>query len=145
MAITEQQWNEIQSQLRGVHGEVILRLEDVKITLSKGILGENQLAIAVYLNGTIKPSMGMPDMTEQFNPVTELLWHKRTRAIYPPTRRKQILKTFTKKDLKARNIDLDKKHVWYEPFFTKFNPLKTQYSKLEKLEVISIGYQAKSA
>lgn len=145
MSITNQQWQDIQTQLYGTHGEVVLRLDDVKITLNKGLLGENQLAIAVYLNGTIKPSMGMPDMPEQFNPVTELLWHKRTRAIYPPSRRKQILKAFTRKDLKTRNIDLDKKHLWYEPFFTKFNPLKTQYSKLEKLEVISIGYQAKSA
>ena len=145
MAITESQWETIQSELQLLSGEVSLRFEDVTIKLCKGLIGENQLAILVYLNGKIKPAIGMPDMPEQFNSVTELLWHKRTRAIYPPTRRKQILKTFTKKDLKARNIDLDKKHVWYEPFFTKFNPLKTQYSKLDKLEVISIGYQAKSA
>ncbi|MGR6871218.1 hypothetical protein ACU6U9_02665 [Pseudomonas sp. HK3] len=145
MAITEQQWGEIKTQLHGTHGEVVLRLEDVKITLSKQLISESQLAICVYLNGEIKSSMGQSDFPERFNPVTALLWHKRTRAIYPPSRRKKILKTFTKKDLKARNIDLDKKHLWYEPFFTKFGPLKTQYSTLDKLEVISIGYQAKSA
>ncbi|NVK42135.1 MAG: hypothetical protein HWE39_12920 [Oceanospirillaceae bacterium] len=145
MAITEEQWVDIQSQLKGVHGEVILRYGDIRVTLSKGLIGESKLVIAVYLNNQIKPSMGMADMPDSFDPVTELLWHRKTRAIYPPTRRKKMLQAYTKKELKERNIDLDRKHIWYEPFFSKFNTLKTQYRKLDQLEVVSIGYQAKTA
>jgi hypothetical protein len=51
------------------------------------------------------------------------------------------LKIWGKRELKNKGIDLESKHIWYDPFFTKFNPLKAQFKKLNDLEISSIGYQ----
>jgi hypothetical protein len=140
MTITSEQWKEVEKELYGSYGTVKLKHQANELTLNKILIAENKLAIAVYINGQIKPSMGHPDF-DSFDQCTEQYWHRKTKAKYPPSRQKSLLKIWGKRELKNKGVDLESKHIWYDPCFTKFNPLKAQFKKLNDLEITSIGYQ----
>ena len=138
MAISKAQWEKIEQELTGSYGTVELKLKDTKLTLCKKFIKENQLAIAVYIDGEIMPIWGWPKH-EKFNPNVENIWHKRTKAKYTPKQQKSIIKCFGKRRAKQEYPELEAKHVWYDCCFTKFSVLKRQYQKLDGLDVIAIG------
>ena len=141
MAITNEQWQKIENQLSGSYGSVYLLLGEDKITLSKKMVKENQLAVVVYINDTIKPTCGDPKGAE-FKPLTEKIWRKRTLSVYSPKQQKEIVKVWGKRRAKKEFPRLEEKLTYFECYFPKFAPLQRQYKKLKNLEVISIGYQA---
>lgn len=137
--VNKEQWEQIEQELSGAFGTVKLSLESKEITLHKRLVSENSLGIVVYIDGSFTPAWGMPD-SDSHDPFVIKVWKQKTKLYYPPSKQKQIIKIWGKREAKKR-YDFDEKHVWYWPVFQKFGPLKRQYQKLVDLEVISIGYQ----
>ncbi len=140
MAITAEQWKKIEEQLIGSYGTVKLSLEGKKLTLTKKYVGENQLAIAVYVDDYIKPAWAWKS-SDEFDPFVTKIWRPRSKFIYTPKQQKEVIKDFGKRGAKKHFPELEKKQYWWDCYFPKFSPLKRQYSKLEGLEVVAIGIE----
>ena len=136
--ITKEQWEDIEKRLSGIYGHVELKLDDKKIGIAKELIAENKLGLVVYIDGSFTLGWGMPS-SELFNPIVEQLWHKRTKSYYSSREKTSLIKIWGKREVKKHH-DLDKKQTWYEPMFNKFSVLKSQFKKIENLEVIKIGY-----
>lgn len=133
--ITKEQWEDIEKELSGIYGHVEFKLDDKKLYIAKQLVSENKLSLMVYIDGSINAIWGFPN-EEKFLPLTEKVWHKKTRSLYTPTRKASIIKTWGKRAAKKDFPDLDKKMVYYNCYFEKFSVLKRQFSKIKELELI---------
>ena len=136
--INSEQWEKIEQELSGSFGSVKLSLDGKEIHLTKKLVAENQLGIVIYIDGSYSLAWGMVDH-EFYDSFVTKVWKQRNKYYHPPKQQKQIIKIWGKREAKKR-YDFSKKHIWYQPLFEKFGPLKRQYQKLEGLEIISIGY-----
>jgi len=144
MSLTKQQWQKLEEELDfGSFGEAKLKLDDDTINLQRKFISKNTVAIAVYINGTIKPGWGVVNM-DMFDPKVKQLWRKRTKSLYGHKKKKELIKIFGIRRAR-KDFDIDKTTEWYEPYFPTFGALKRLYKKIENLEVISIGYKAGAA
>lgn len=138
MAITKDQWSEIEREFSGLLGIVKFRLDQRDITVTKEQISESGLGYAVYIDEKIKFTWGDPN-GKDFNPLTRKLWHKKTRSLFSAKKKKELSKGFTKREVKKYMPDLDAKFETYSPFFTKLSVLKRQFQKITDLELEQIG------
>jgi|APLak6261658528_1056013.scaffolds.fasta_scaffold02851_6 hypothetical protein len=133
MAITKEQWLDIEDALSGIVGNVTLKVDDDAITIQRRFVGKDRLGIVVYINDEIRG--------EHYIKPTDLVkkvWFCKKRSVYS-AKQKAIFKKCSKKDRATLGIsDIDEKSVYYSPFFSSFSRLKSQYSKLDNIEVVSI-------
>lgn len=74
-----------------------------------------------------------------FKPITKQVWHKKTMALYKTKEKEKLIKIWGKREAKKYFPDLDKRIIFYSPYFEKFSVLKRQFSKCENLELKEIG------
>lgn len=140
MAVTTEQWAEIEEELKRLHGHVKLLLNGRQLSLEKRLVKENQLAVMVFIDGIIQPGAGWPD-SKLFDEFVKLVWRERTSSVYKPKERAEIIKIFGKREAKKRFPKLDEKlSIWVADFTTAAS-LRRKLQKLKDLEVISIGFQ----
>ncbi|WP_299001747.1 hypothetical protein [uncultured Shewanella sp.] len=141
-AITVEQWQQIEKEMSGVFGRVEFLLNGTKINLEKQFIAENRLGILVFINGSINHGLCYAD---PLDPIAQQVWRKRSKALYSAKKKAELLKGFGKRRAKEWFPNIDKKREWLEPYFPQFGSLKRQYSKLEALTLVSLGYQSQGA
>ena len=134
--IKPSEWQEIEEELQGFFGSVKLKLGDHTIQLQRGSLSEGRTAIAVFVNGKI-PSEWMTSDIDDLDPLAKTLWRRRTRSLYSPKHRKEIIKIWGKRKVKKIHPDMDDFIVWYEPFFLKAKTLVNQFKKIKEFELLT--------
>lgn len=138
MAISKEQWKAISEELDSFMPTVQFMLDGHKISINKEGYGKMQLALAVYIDGTICMAHST-EAHDDFNPVTHKVWFKKTMWAYSPARQKKMIKQFGKRRAKEYFPNLEKKHFYYMPCFTSVRTLIGQYKKLESLELVRLG------
>ncbi|MGH1460974.1 MAG: hypothetical protein ACRBB6_02945 [Neptuniibacter sp.] len=98
---------------------------------------ESRLAIIVYIDGHYSPAWGFPEHKKR-DPFVDKIWRKRTKSLYPPKKKAQIIKVWGKRKA-YKEFELDKKYIRYEPVFNTAKSLIHQYKKIKDLEFVSIG------
>lgn len=144
MAITKERWAEIEKHLQGSFAHVKLTLEGRELTLEKRFVKENQLAILVFIDGTIRVTNGWPDH-DQFDEFVQKVWRERKLSYYKPKEQARIIKAFGKRDAKKHFPKLGEKLSFWVADFSTAASLRRKLQKLDDLEVISIGYQPEAA
>ncbi|MCE2594433.1 hypothetical protein K6Y31_06365 [Motilimonas cestriensis] len=134
MSISKEQWTDIESKLSGLYGTVKLMLEGRTLTLEKRLIAENQLAVLVFIDGSIQPTSGL-ESSKHYDPFVALVWRKRSESCYSQKQIKEIEKLWGKREAKKQYPRLYDKHVYYEPFFPKFAGLKRVLSKQKDLQM----------
>ncbi len=138
MAMTKEQWDQIEEEMKGQLGRVVLSLEGRELILKKMFVKENQLAIAVFIDGEIQPACGWPGH-ELFDAFTQKVWRKRTRSIYKPSRKAKIIKDFGKRRAKEYFPDLDKTLESWWPDFSTAASMRRALQKNKDMELVCIG------
>ena len=141
MSISKDQWPAIQKELESGLARVEFRLGENKIAIRRVNISENRTALAVYIDGVMNFSEGWPS-SEQFRPLTEQIWRKRSKSIYSPAKVKKMEKDIGKRRVRKICPDIDKKLEWYDPTFNTAASLVRQFKKLEGLALIECGYQS---
>ncbi len=136
--ITKEQWEEIEKELTGYFGNVKFKIEDTEISINKEFIKENKLGYLVYLNGIISDAYSNPKHKD-FRPISQKVWHKKTMSYYKPREKAKLIKDWGIRKAKKMVPDLDKKIIYYVPYFEKFSVLKRQFSKIKELELVKIG------
>lgn len=144
MAITKEQWNAIEQEMKDPMGRVVLKLEGRQLSLEKCFIAENKLAILVFIDGTINPGWGW-EGSDHFDPFVKRVWRQSSRSVYKPSEQARIIKNLGKRLAKKTFPDMDKKlHFWLGDFKTAVSMRRT-LQKNKEIELVSIGYVAETA
>ncbi|WP_028302635.1 hypothetical protein [Oceanospirillum beijerinckii] len=144
MSISNKQWAEVQRELEGLYAQAKFRYEGILVQVVRVAVSESTFALRVYLDGSTCAGWGHKNLAgpnPHYKPVTEKLWRKRTRAMYPPKKKQELIKRFGKRKAESALPGLNDVQVWYEAVFMSASSLVRQYKKLEGLELVSVGYQ----
>ena len=137
MAISKEQWAEIEKQLAGLFGSVIFKYGEFEITVIRGRVSESKTSLVVYVDGVIKGGWYSKD-NERPSCIPDV-WRKRTRARYTTKSIKDAEKVWGKRRAKKEMPELYEKTEYHTCDFTTAKSLVCQYKKLEGLELIKIG------
>lgn len=138
--ISKEQWQAIQKELEGSFGRADFQLNQHKIDVRRVRLSESKTALAVYINDVIQPGQGWSN-SKVYNPLTEQVWRKRSKAVYSPAKKAEIEKNLGKRRARAVFSNLDETIEWYDPTFTTAASLVRQFKKVAGLTLIKCGYQ----
>ncbi len=137
MAISKEQWAEIEKQLAGLFGSVIFKYGEFEITVIRGRVSESKTSLVVYVDDVIKGGWYSKD-NERPSCIPDV-WRKRTRARYTTKSIKDAEKVWGKRRAKKEMPELYQKTEYHTCDFTTAKSLVCQYKKLEGLELIKIG------
>ena len=137
MAISKEQWAEIEKQLAGLFGSVIFKYGEFEITVIRGRVSESKTSLVVYVDDVIKGGWYSKD-NERPSCIPDV-WRKRTRARYTTKSIKDAEKVWGKRRAKKEMPELYEKTEYHTCDFTTAKSLVCQYKKLEGLELIQIG------
>jgi len=148
VAINKEQWQEVENELAGFLGQAVFMYQGQKIQVSRVCTGEGKMDLGVYIDGVMNFSWGRPKGRntegENFRPVVELIWRKRSRSYYSPRHQKEIVKVWGKRKAKKEFPDLESRYEWFDPVFLTTASLVRQYKRIKGLELISVGYVAEA-
>jgi hypothetical protein len=136
MSISKELWALIEKRLMYVHPNVEFQLDENNIVIRRERIAENKTGLLVYINGEIRPASAFED-NDAYNPLVNLVWRKRTTAVYPPSRKREIEKKFGKRKTREYFPDLHKKLTWRDPMFTTAKSMVSQFTKLSTIELVS--------
>ncbi|TQF71769.1 hypothetical protein [Pseudoalteromonas luteoviolacea] len=135
--ISKEQWDVIEDALSIIHGRIELKYGDHKISLHRIALNECRLVIVVYIDDAYHPAWGFSS-SKKYKPLVESIWRRRTKAYYTQKQQKELVKVWGGKRAAIKDFPrLFDKAVWFEPHFPKFSTLKSQFRKIESLELIN--------
>ena len=137
MAISKEQWIEIEKHLAGFFGSVIFKYGEYEITVTRGRVSESKTSLVVYVDDAIKGGWFIEDK-ERPSCIPDV-WRKRTRAKYTAKSIKDAEKVWGKRRAKKEMPELYEKTEYHTCDFTTAKSLVRQYKKLEGLELIKIG------
>lgn len=137
MAITKEQWVEIEKHLAGLFSSVIFKYGEFEITVTRGRISESKTSLVVYVDGVIKGGWYSKD-NERPACIPDV-WRKRTRAKHTAKSIKSFEKIWGKRRAKKEMPDLYEVTEYHTCDFTTAKSLVRKYKKLEGLELIKIG------
>jgi len=133
--ITKEQWQDIETRLKGMFASISFQLGTDKITVQRGFVSEGRSELAVYLNGWINGKWSCKPEDKDYNPLIEKFWHRKERSFYPPKEKRIIIKGFGKKGAIKTFPNLDKKMVYYSTCWPRAKTLVNQFKKIKELEL----------
>ncbi|MEM5552368.1 hypothetical protein WNY63_16710 [Pseudoalteromonas neustonica] len=137
MAITKEQWIELEKHLAGYFGSAIFKFGEFEITVTRGRVSESKTSLVVYVDDVIKGDWYSKD-NERPACIPDV-WRKRTRAKYTAKSIKEAEKVWGKRRAKKEMPELYEKTEYHTCDFTTAKSLVRQYKKLDGLELIKIG------
>ena len=126
----------IEGELKGVFGRVEFSLDGNTVSCVKEHVSENKMNIVVHINGEIKGVW--IGRNPEWDFVKKVFAQKR-HSSFKPKEKQGLIESFGKRRAKEIFPNLDEVTVFYSPFFSVAGSLVRQYSKLEGLEIVSIG------
>lgn len=137
MAITKEQWVEIEKHLAGLFSSVIFKYGEFEVTVTRSRVSESKTSLVVYVDGVIKGGWYSKD-NERPACIPDV-WRKRTRAKYTAKSIKSFEKIWGKRRAKKEMPEIYEVTEYHTCDFTTAKSLVRQYKKLEGLELIKIG------
>lgn len=134
MSITKEQWAGIEESLKAHYVVIKFQYQDTEIAVTRVSAGEGKTVLAVWFNGKTHCAWGIPG-SDNFNPLCELFWHKRTKSLYSPKRIKELQKAYGKRAAKRVIPNIEAKYTYYMPYFSKASVLVRQFRRIEGLTV----------
>jgi hypothetical protein len=136
IVITKERWAEIEKDLRNLLARARFKLGEDEITATRRLVKEGRYEIVVYFNGEIKGAWSPDPEDKNYQPLIEKFWRKRSRSLYSSAEKAKAIKGLGKRRAEKfiREYGLDKKYVFYTPFWPKAKALINHLKKIEGLE-----------
>ncbi|MJP99741.1 hypothetical protein DN101_14720 [Salmonella enterica subsp. enterica] len=137
MAISKEQWNGIQNTLLSEFCSVRFRTSTgEELHIMKSFIGENKLALIVWIDGVRNEGWGWPNH-KLFRPLVQQVWRRKTFRPGASIVRRASKTAAGRKWLKRReNQDLFRVVEFWVCYFNTAASLVRQFKKIEGLELI---------
>lgn len=137
MSISKEQWAEIEERLKGFYVNVKFTLSGHEICIQKKLYKENQYALVVYIDGVWKGLWMSGDKDPVYDPIVKQVWRRRTRAVFSPSKKAELIKGFGKRRAKKYFSRLDDVVEYWNPDFKTAASLVRQFKKIDGLELVA--------
>lgn len=77
--ITKDEWAEIENKLKSLYCDIRFTLDGRKVTVQKQMISNNQLGLAVFIDGILRGGAGMPG-NEKYDPLTQKVWRRTSKS-----------------------------------------------------------------
>lgn len=133
--LNDAQWKDLEEQLKSVFTNCKIKIGNDVVQIIRVRTSESHFPLFVYINGFINPGSGWPD-SDLFNPITEKVWRRSTLALYKPSEKKRIIKSFGKRRARELFPKFDETRYWYSPKFDSSRVLIRQLKKIADIELV---------
>lgn len=137
MSISKEQWVDIEGRLKGLFVRVKFTLSGHEIEVQKVLYKENQYALWVYIDGSWSGLWMSGDKDPVYDPIVKQVWRRRTRSLYSPTKKKELVKIFGVRKAKKRFPRMDDVLEYWNPDFKTAASLVRQFKKIDGLELVA--------
>ncbi|WP_320837411.1 hypothetical protein [Zhongshania sp.] len=137
MSISKAQWADIEQQLKGFYVNVKFTLSGHQIAVQKVRYKENQYTLRVYIDGVWKGLWMSGDKDPEYDPIVKQVWRRRTRAVYSPSKKAELVKGLGKRRAKEYFSRLDDVIEYWNPDFKTAASLVRQFKKIDDLALVA--------
>jgi hypothetical protein len=138
MAITKEQWQQVEQELAQSVCHVTFKIDDEEVSVSRRLVSESKLELYVYINGYVKGEWySYKDDAELTRPKCfKAVNRKRTRSLYSPKEKAQVIKAIGKRAAAKHYPRLNDKLEFYTPNFATAKSLVAQFKKIPNIELV---------
>jgi hypothetical protein len=138
MAITKEQWQQVEKYLTGPYGRVVLQCDEYLLTLTVALVAPLRSGIAFYVDGNFKGKWIIEDCEERrrfCRPITRHLWDANFRS--------EMTKVYGGKRAPKKDVErINQKLTTFSSYWTNFTALRRHLQKGNvNIELVSVGYE----
>ncbi|MDA0126490.1 hypothetical protein OH458_00160 [Vibrio sp. MarTm2] len=138
-SITKEMWEKIEAEMSGSWVAISFIYKGHEVSVNRVRVSESRTCLQVYIDGFIKVEWvsfdGKDGISEKAPEILADVWCRKTKAKYDTKFKTAVTKIYGKRGVKKKYPDLESKHVFYVPSFSKASVLCRQFKKLEGLEL----------
>jgi hypothetical protein len=108
-----------------------------QIAVQKVRYKENQYTLRVYIDGVWKGLWMSGDKDPEYDPIVKQVWRRRTRAVYSPSKKAELVKGLGKRRAKEYFSRLDDVIEFWNPDFKTAASLVRQCKKIDDLALVA--------
>lgn len=138
--ITKEMWEDIEAEMSGSWVAITFNYKGHEVSVNRVHESESKTNLQVFIDGYVKGewvsfSEGKNGISDKAPSILADVWCKKTKARYDNKFKIAMTKIYGKRGVKKEYPDLEEKHVFYIPNFSKASVLCRQFKKLEGLEL----------
>ena len=122
--MTKEEWKVVEEKLKIPGRPVNMICDGYQLALSLERIALMKLAICVYIDNKMRGSMILEDCEER-----RRFFQPHARSVYSSKEKKELIKLFGKRWLKAKGTNIDAVHIQYYPWWKSFKSLKSHLIK----------------
>ncbi|EGQ9150168.1 hypothetical protein IB292_03515 [Vibrio parahaemolyticus] len=140
-SITKEMWEDIEAEMSGSYVSVEFSYKGHEVTVQRVRCSESRTSLQVYIDGAVKGEWvsfsheGNDGVSDKAPDILKDVWCRKTKAKYDAKFKASVTKIWGKREVKRRYPDLEAKHVFYLPNFSKASVLCRQFKKLKGIEL----------
>lgn len=144
-AITKEMWEDIEAEMSGSWVNIRFSYKGHEVLVNRARVSESKTCLQVYIDGFIKGEWVefSTDGDGISNKAPEILadvWCRKTKAKYDTKFKAEMTKIWGKRGVKKEYPDLEDKHVFHVPDFSKASVLCRQFKKLEGIKLTKASF-----
>ncbi|MCJ0803031.1 hypothetical protein [Vibrio vulnificus] len=139
--ITKEMWEDIEAEMSGSYVNVEFAYKGHEVTVQRVRCSESRTILQVYIDGEVKGewvsflSENNDGVSDKAPGILRDVWCRKTKAKYDAKIKASLTKIWGKREVKRRYPDLEEKHVFYLPNFSKASVLCRKFKRLKELEL----------
>jgi hypothetical protein len=137
--ITKEMWEDIEAEMSGGWVNIEFSYKGHKVTVNRVMVSESKTCLQVYVDGFIKGEWvsfgGENGISDKAPSILVDVWCKKTKTKYDNKFKAVMTKIHGKRGVKKKYPDLEDKHIFHVPDFSKASVVCRQFKKLEGIEL----------
>lgn len=138
--ITKEMWKELEGEMSGGWVNIVFAYKGHEVSIRRVRASESKTCLQIYIDGFIKGEWasfsGNDGISDKAPAILADVWCKKTKAKYDNKFKTSMTKIWGKRGVKMRYPDLNDKHVFHVPTFSKASVVCRQFKKLEGITLV---------
>ncbi|EID4424907.1 hypothetical protein LBY41_003175 [Vibrio vulnificus] len=139
--ITKEMWEDIEAEMSGHFVSITFTYKGHELCVQRVRNSESRTSLQVYIDGAVKGEWvsfsrdAVDGVSDKAPSILKDVWCRKTKAKYDAKYKAAMTKIYGKRRVTKKCPDLEEKHVFYLPNFSKASVLCRQFKKLDGLEL----------
>ncbi|MGL0943380.1 hypothetical protein ACSTDY_13895 [Vibrio vulnificus] len=139
--ITKEMWEDIEAEMSGSFVSITFTYKGHELCVQRVRCSESRTSLQVYIDGAVKGEWvsfsrdAVDGVSDKAPSILKDVWCRKTKAKYDAKYKAAMTKIYGKRRVTKKCPDLEEKHVFYLPNFSKTSVLCRQFKKLKGIEL----------
>ncbi|WP_153448453.1 hypothetical protein [Vibrio algicola] len=138
--ITKEMWKKIEDEMSDGWVSIVFAYKGYEVGVERVRASESKTCLQVYIDGIIKGEWvsfsGNDGISDKAPAILADVWCKKTKSKYDTKFKTSMTKIWGKRRVTKKYPDLNDKHVFHVPTFSKASVVCRQFKKLEGITLV---------